>query len=140
MTWYTPVLFGLNLISTINFVLLPAAAVLLLFFLKRNLLWAAPILSTALMTAVDVIAVGPSLLTEGEYRGMFLIGLVPLHLAVTILLTALAYGAAYLLRRKDRRTCRGPFSAAGSVVLSASADSFGPNCPLSSCLFPTFRL
>ena len=42
MTWYTPVLFGLNLISTINFVLLPAAAVLLLFFLKRNLLWAAP--------------------------------------------------------------------------------------------------
>ena len=104
MTWYTPVLFGLNLISTINFVLLPAAAVLLLFFLKRNLLWAAPLLSTALMTAVDVIAVGPTLLTEGEYRGMFLIGLVPLHLAVTILLTALAYIAAYLLRRKNRRT------------------------------------
>ena len=71
MTWYTPVLFGLNLISTINFILLPAAAVLLLFFLKRNLLWAAPILSTALMAAVDVIAVGPSLLTAAEYRGMF---------------------------------------------------------------------
>ena len=104
MTWYTPVLFGLNLISTINFVLLPAAAVLLLFFLKRNLLWAAPILSTALMTAVDVIAVGPSLLTVGEYRGMFLLVIVPIHLAVAVLLTALAYAAAYLLRRKNRRT------------------------------------
>ena len=104
MTWYTPVLFGLNLISTINFVLLPAAAVLLLFFLKRNLLWAAPLLSTALMTAVDVIAVGPSLLTEGEYRGMFLIVIAPIHLVVTIVLTGLAYIAAYLLRRKNRRT------------------------------------
>ena len=104
MTWNTPVLFGLNLISTINFVLLPAAAVLLLFFLKRNLLWAAPILSTALMVAVDVIAVGPSLLTEWEYLGIFLVVIVPIHLAVTILLTALAYIAAYLLRRKNRRT------------------------------------
>ena len=104
MTWYTPVLFGLNLISTIDFVLLPIAAVLLLFFLKRNLLWAAPILSTALMVAVDVIAVGPSLLTVGEYRGVFFGIRVPLHLAVSILLTALAYVAAYLLRRKNRRT------------------------------------
>lgn len=104
MTWYTPVLFGLNLISTINFVLLPAAAVLLLFFLKRNLLWAAPIFSTVLMIAVDVIAVGSSLLTVGEARGMFLIVIVPIHLVVTIVLTGLAYVAAYLLKRKDRRT------------------------------------
>ena len=104
MTWYTPVLFGLNLISTINFVLLPAAAVLLLFFLKRNLLWAAPIFSTVLMIAVDVIAVGSSLLTVGEARGMFLIVIAPIHLVVTIVLTGLAYVAAYLLRRKNRRT------------------------------------
>ena len=78
MTWYTPVLFGLNLISTINFVLLPAAAVLLLFFLKRNLLWAAPINTTALMPAVDVIAVGPTHRTAGDYRGMLLFGIVPI--------------------------------------------------------------
>ena len=104
MSWYTPVFFGLNLITTINFIILPVVSVLLLFFLRRKFLWAAPIFSTVLMIAVDVIAVGPTLLTEGEYRGMFLIGLVPLHLAVSILLTALAYIAAYLLKRKDRRT------------------------------------
>ena len=105
MTWYTPVLFGLNFISTINFVLLPIAVVLLLFFCKRKLLWAAPILSTILMIAVDVIAVGPSLLTIGEYRAMFLGFLVPIHLAVAIVLTGLAYGAAYLLKRRNKRIC-----------------------------------
>ena len=104
MSWYTPVFFGLNLITTINFIILPVVSVLLLFFLRRKFLWAAPIFSTVLMIAVDVIAVGSSLLTVGEARGMFLIVIAPIHLVVTIVLTGLAYVAAYLLKRKDRRT------------------------------------
>lgn len=71
MNWYTPILFGfgLNLISTICFVVIPIFTVLLLFFSKRKFLWMAPFISTFLMFVICVIAEGPSLLSVGEYRG-----------------------------------------------------------------------
>lgn len=103
MNWYTPTVFGLDLISTICFVLLPIFSVLLLFFTKQKFLWNAPILATILMVVICVIATGPSLLSVGEYRGMFLGITVPIQITITVGLTVIAYLAAYALKKKRDR-------------------------------------
>lgn len=100
MNWWEPVLFGLNLLCTILFILIPVLSVLLLFFLKRKFLWTAPILSTIFTVIISVIAEGPSLLSVGEYRAMFFGVIVPIQLIVVVVLTGIAYVAAYLLKQK----------------------------------------
>ena len=103
MNWYTPILFGfgLNLISTICFVVIPIFTVLLLFFSKRKFLWMAPFISTFLMFVICVIAEGPSLLSVGEYRGMFLGIVVPIQIAITVIWTVISYIIACILKTKQ---------------------------------------
>ncbi len=67
MNWYRPILFDLNLISTVIFILIPVLSVVLFFFRNRIFLWAASILSTILVAIIGLTAAGPSLLTVREY-------------------------------------------------------------------------
>ena len=102
MNWYSPVLFDLDLISTIVFILIPVLSVLLVFFIKRKFLWAAPIISTILMVIISLIEAGPSLLTVREYRRMFLGITVPIQLVSVAVLTVIAYVAAYMFKSKKK--------------------------------------
>lgn len=102
MNWYSPVLFDLDLIGTIIFILIPVLSVLLIFFIKRDFLWTAPIISTILMIIISLVATGPSLLTVGEYRGMFLGITVPIHITVVAVLTVIAYVAAYMHKSRKK--------------------------------------
>ncbi len=100
MDWYyTPVLFGLNLISTIIFVIIPVVCVLLAFFLKRKYLWTAPILSTILAAIIGIIS-SPSILTNEEHRAMFFGLSIPIQLAVAVALTGIGYVISLNLKRR----------------------------------------
>ena len=81
------------------FILIPALSVLIVFLTKRNLLWTAPILSTVLAAAVTIAAI-PSILTEPEYRTLFLAAALPLHILITLALTA----ATHFASRKTKST------------------------------------
>ena len=74
---------------------------LLLFFSKRKFLWMAPFISTFLMFVICVIAEGPSLLSVGEYRGMFLGIVVPIQIAITVIWTVISYVLACILKTKQ---------------------------------------
>lgn len=102
MNWYSPVLFDLNLISTIIFILIPVLSVLLVFFIKRKFLWTAPIISTILIVMISLITADPSLLTVREYRMMFLGIIVPIQLIVVAVLTVIAYVVAYMFKSKKK--------------------------------------
>ncbi len=100
MDWYyTPVLFGLNLISTIIFVIMPVVCVLLAFFLKRKYLWTAPILSTILAAIIGIIS-SPSILTNNEHRTMFFGISIPIQFAVAVALTGIVYVISFILKRR----------------------------------------
>ena len=79
---------------------IPFLTVVIMFFVKRRLLWMAPLISTAVSFALSVMAM-PSILNVSEYRG-FLLWAMLLHLGITIILTAIAYFIAYVLRRKKK--------------------------------------
>ncbi len=101
MDWfYTPVLFGLNLISTIIFVIIPVVCVLMAFFLKRKYLWTAPILSTILAAIIGIIS-SPSILTNHEHRTMFFGLSIPIQLAVAAALTGIGYLIAFLMKQRN---------------------------------------
>ena len=103
MNWYSPVLFDLNLITTMLFILIPVLSVLLVFFLKRKFLWTAPIISTILAVIISTIVSGPALLTVKEYRAMFFGITVPIQFIIAAVLTGIAYTAANILRQKKRK-------------------------------------
>lgn len=103
MIYYRSVLFDLDLISIILFLVLPVLSVGSVFLMKRTLLWIAPVISTIFMLIISVAASGLSLLTVGEYRGMFLGICVPIHFAVSAVLTAIAYVVSYILRQRQNR-------------------------------------
>lgn len=102
MNWYSPVLFDLNLLCIIIFVLLPVLSVLLVVFIKRKFLWAAPIISTILMVVISLIATGPSLLAVREYRRMFLGIIVLIQFIVASGFTLVAYAAEYMFKSKKK--------------------------------------
>ncbi len=89
MDWWNVSVFGI----------IPVFTVALIFFIKRKLLWTAPLISTMISAIISVIAV-PDILSEGEYRALFRIGLL-LHFAIVVLLTAIAYIIALTLKRKQ---------------------------------------
>ena len=99
MDWWNVLIFGA----------IPVLTVAILFFVKRKLLWTAPLISAALafatyMIALDII-VNPSYFVKffsySEYRGFFILAML-MHLGVVILLTVIAYLAAYILKRKQK--------------------------------------
>ncbi len=61
MDWWNVSVFGI----------IPVLSVLLVFFVKRKLLWVAPLISTVLSVVISVIAM-PSFLSNREARAMFL--------------------------------------------------------------------
>jgi len=79
---------------------IPVLTVVILFFVKRKLLWIAPLISTAVSFVISVMAM-PSILSVSEYRG-FLFWAMLLHLGITITLTAIAYFIIYAIKRKKK--------------------------------------
>lgn len=73
MPWYTSEIF-----SVCMFLLPPAAALLILFFVKRSLIW----LSVPVTVAVDALVWGPAVIRGGSYGAIALVFLIPQVLAV----------------------------------------------------------
>ena len=90
MDWWNVSVFGI----------IPVLSVLLVFFIKRKFLWVAPLISTV-VSVVSVIAM-PSFLSNREARAMFFGIAIPMHLVIVVVLTAIAYLVAYLLKRKQK--------------------------------------
>ena len=73
MPWYTSEVFSLCM-----FLLPPLAALLILFFTRRTLIW----LSVPITVAVDVLVWGPAVIQGGSYGAIALVFLVPQILIV----------------------------------------------------------
>lgn len=98
MDWWNILIFGV----------IPVLTVIILFIVKRKMLWTAPFISTALafltyMMALELISLSKMLefLSYSESRGFFILAM-QMHLAIVVVLTALAYFVSYILRRKHK--------------------------------------
>ena len=91
MDWWNVSVFGV----------IPVLTVLFLFFVKRKHLWSAPILSTILAVVISLIAM-PAIFEDGEAYNMFFKLVLPIHFAITLILTAVAYGISFVLKNKHR--------------------------------------
>ena len=91
MDWWNILIFGV----------IPVLSVLLVFIVKRKILWIAPLISTVFSIVVSMIAV-PSLLSNNEHSAMFWGISIPIHLVIVVILTAIAYLVAYILKRKQK--------------------------------------
>lgn len=91
--WWNILIFGV----------IPVFTVVIVFIVKRNLLWTAPLISAALACITYMAALAPitaaELFSNVEWRGFFLLAIL-MHLAITVVLTVIAYFAVYILRRK----------------------------------------
>ena len=85
MNWWNVSVYGV----------IPVLTVVTIFFVKRKLLWLAPLISTGVSFLISVMAM-PSILSVSEYRG-FLLWAMILHFAIAIILTIIAY----ILKRKQ---------------------------------------
>ena len=103
MNLYSPGLFGLNITSTFIFIVIPVVSVLSVFLVKRKFLWTAPIISTLLVILFSVSISGITLLTEEEYRGMFLVFIVPIQFVIVTLLTVILYLVLYVIKRRKNK-------------------------------------
>ena len=91
MDWWNILIFGV----------IPVLSVLLVFIVKRKILWIAPLISTVFSIVVSMIAV-PSLLSNNEHSAMFWGISIPIHLVIVVILSAIAYLVAYILKRKQK--------------------------------------
>ena len=91
MDWWNILIFGV----------IPVLSVLLVFIVKRKILWIAPLISTFFSIVVSMIAM-PSLLSNNEHSAMFWGISIPIHLVIVVILTAIAYLVAYILKRKQK--------------------------------------
>ncbi len=89
MDWWNISVFGI----------IPVFTVVLIFFVKRKLLWTSPLISTIISMIISIIAV-PNILSDGEYRAHFGISIL-FHLAIVVLLTMIAYLVAHSIKRKQ---------------------------------------
>ena len=94
--------FDLNWWNALVFCIIPVLSVVIVFFIRRKLLWIAPLVSTVLSIAVSIVA-SPSILSNREHRAMFFGISIPIQLVIVIILTAVAYLVAYLLKRKNAK-------------------------------------
>ena len=88
MDWWNVSVFGV----------IPVLCVWVIFCLRRKALWTAPIVSAVLTILISVIAM-PSILRDREHRAMFFGISLPLHLVIAAVLTGIAYGAVYFLKK-----------------------------------------
>ena len=91
MDWWSIIFWGV----------IPIFTVIAVFFIKRKLLWISPFVSTTLAVVYSAIEM-PTIITYGEHRAMFFILVMPGHIVIGIILTAIAYLVAYLLKQKQK--------------------------------------
>ncbi|MDU4658575.1 hypothetical protein [Clostridium sp. C2-6-12] len=83
------------------FIVIPILAVVFLFCFKRKHLWSAPVISTILTVVISLIAM-PAILEDGEAYNMFFKLVLPIHFAIALVLTSVAYGISFILKNKHR--------------------------------------
>lgn len=79
------------------FFIFPITSVLLMFFLKRKVLWISPIISTGLSIIYSILVM-PDLLTVPE-RFIFWRVTIPMQLVVAIFVTVIAYTFSWLFKK-----------------------------------------
>ena len=94
--------FDLNWWNASVFCIIPVLSVVIVFFIKRKLLWIAPFVSTVLSVIISIVA-SPSILSNREHRAMFWGIVIPIQLVIVIILTVIAYLVAYILKRKKAK-------------------------------------
>jgi len=93
-----------DVLNILIFVVIPVISMSVLFFRKRKLLWIAPLLSVMLAFAVYAITLEPSIIkifSNNEWRGFLLLALL-MQFGIAVLLTAVGYLIAYILKRKNK--------------------------------------
>ena len=89
--------------NVLIFGVIPVLTVVIIFIVKRNLLWIAPLISTALAFITYMIVLAPITIVElfnnNEWRGFFILVML-IHLVVVVILTVVAYFIARLLKGK----------------------------------------
>ena len=93
-----------DVLNILIFVGIPVISMSVLFFRKRKLLWIAPLLSVMLAFAVYAITLEPSIIkifSNNEWRGFLLLALL-MQFGIAVLLTAVGYLIAYILKRKNK--------------------------------------
>lgn len=100
MDWWNILIFGV----------IPVLTVVIMFIVKRKLLWIAPLISMVLAFITYMIAleiINPSEMLEffsnNEWRGFFILAML-MHLGIVVVLTVIAYLIAYILKRKQNYT------------------------------------
>lgn len=94
-----------DLLNVLIYGIIPLLTVVVIFFIKRKLLWAAPLTSTALfvftyLTVFSVSGIEVSdLFGNSEWRGFFLLAML-IQLVIVITITVVAGLIAYILKRK----------------------------------------
>jgi len=93
-----------DVLNILIFVVIPVISMSVLFFRKRKLLWIAPLLSVMLAFAVYAITLEPSIIkifSNNEWRGFLLLALL-MQFGIAVLLTAVGYLIAHILKRKNK--------------------------------------
>ena len=93
-----------DVINVLIFVVIPVISVSVLFFMKRKLLWIAPLLSIMLAFVVYAVTLEPSIIkafSNNEWRGFLLLALL-IQFSIAVLLTAVGYLLAHILKRKNK--------------------------------------
>ena len=93
-----------DVLNVFIFVVIPVISVSVFFFMNRKLLWIAPLLSSILAFAVYAITLEPSIIkifSNNEWRGFLLLALL-MQFGIAVLLTAVGYLIAYILKRKNK--------------------------------------
>ncbi len=86
------------------YLVIPLLTVIVFYFVKRKLLWVAPVVSTVLYTVTALIQYSISgitpveLFNENEWRAFFILGIL-IQLVIVIVFTAVAYFIAYMLKK-----------------------------------------
>lgn len=92
-----------DVINVLIFVVIPVLSVSVFFFMKRKLLWIAPLISTVLAFIVYAVALDPfivKILSNNEWRGFLLLALL-MQFGIAAILTAAGYLMAHILKRKE---------------------------------------
>ena len=93
-----------DVINVLIFVVIPVISVSVLFFRKRRLLWIAPLLSIMLAFVVYAVTLEPSIIkafSNNEWRGFLLLALF-MQFGIAVILTAVGYLLAHILKRKNK--------------------------------------
>lgn len=93
--WWNILIFGV----------IPILTVMVVFIVKRKLLWTVPLISAVLAFITYMVALAPmtiaKIFSNGEWRGFFLLAMF-MQFAITVVLTLIAYFVAYILKRKQK--------------------------------------